>query len=122
MGSMKSGPTLNPSIRTPRRRKAPRIPSTTEVLPTPLCVPATTTRGNFWRSTPIAISAHQPPGTQEDRQGRGACGVHDADRLRDASGIEGTDGISDIWPHILDTVVRIPSSQPDSQGPSHGGF
>ena len=38
-GSMKSGPTLNPCTCTPRLRKAPRIPSTMEVLPTPLCVP-----------------------------------------------------------------------------------
>src|SRR2546428_2565224 len=44
---MKSGPTLKGCTRRPRSFRAARSASVTVVLPTPLCVPAMTSRGKF---------------------------------------------------------------------------
>src|SRR4029450_478164 len=113
MGSMKSGPTLNPCTCTPRLRKAPRIPSTMEVLPTPLCVPAMTRRGNvFWTTASVAISTHDPAPHEAHRQPRSARGIHDANGFGNTRTLERLKRVAQIRPHVFHTIVSIHATEP----------
>src|ERR1700680_2125669 len=66
---MKSGPTFAGATRWPRRRSAAIRPVATVVLPTPECVPATTTRGPrcmpyvypTWHAQNLGVSAGRAP-------------------------------------------------------------
>src|SRR5262245_54707095 len=123
MGSMKSGPTLNPCTCTPRLRRAPRIPSTMDVLPTPLCVPAITRRGHLFSSTGSAtISNYHPTPPQGRRQAGRARGIHHTDSLGDTRTLERLKGVAQIWPHVFYTVVRIGTTEPNPKRPGHRGL
>src|SRR5919108_3484540 len=120
MGSMKSGPTLKLCTCTPRPRKAPRIPRTMEVFPTPLCVPAMTRRGNLRDTVSVAMSIHHPTHREAQHQTRSARGIHDANRLGNTADVERTNRVSKIWLDIDHPVIGVGTAEPDTQSPCHG--
>src|SRR5687767_9845147 len=117
---MKSGPTLKPCTCMPRLRKAPRMPSTTEVLPTPLCVPAITRRGNPLRATSAAMLIYHPTNHETQRQTGNARGIHEANRPGNTRDLERPKGVSKIRQHIFYPLVGVCTAEPDTERSRHG--
>src|ERR671924_1229384 len=120
MGSMKSGPTLKPCTCTPRLRSAPRMPSTTEVLPTPLCVPAMTRRGSVLRTiVSVAILTHDPTVHEAQRQTGSARGIHHAHGLGNTRSLQRLKRIAEIRPLMFHTIIGTLAAEPDPKRPCH---